>query len=362
MSDLLARLLAERPVLFADGAMGTSLFALGLETGDCPELWNVDHPDRVASVHRGFVDAGSDIVLTNTFGGNRRRLMLHDAAGRVRELNLAGARIARQVADAAGRPVAVAGSMGPTGDILQPVGALPAAEAEAAFSEQAMALADGGCDVLWIETISSVEELTAAVAGASVAGLPVVATLSFDTNGRTMMGVTPAEVMGLARRLAAGEATGGRPVELLGIGANCGIGPPQLLDTVMGLAAAGGPASANDPVPAIVAKGNCGIPRWHGGHLHYDGTPEVMAVYACLARDAGARIIGGCCGTGAAHVRAMVEAARTRPVGPPPDRAAVEALLGPIAAAVPIRPEEDGPAPGDDGRRARRRRRAAVAE
>jgi 5-methyltetrahydrofolate--homocysteine methyltransferase len=356
MSDLLSRLLADKPVLIADGAMGTSLFDLGLETGDCPELWNVDHPDRVVRVHRSFVEAGSDIILTNTFGGNRRRLMLHDAQDRVRELCIAGARIARQAADGAGRPVVVAGSMGPTGDILQPVGSLPPAEAEAAFAEQAMALAEGGCDVLWIETISSTEELAAAVAGAAVAGLPIVATLTFDTNGRTMMGVTAAEAMALARRLAAGDATADdAAADLVAVGANCGIGPPQLLDTILRLAS----AAADAPAPAIVAKGNCGIPKYVHGHIHYDGTPEIMADYARLARDAGARIIGGCCGTTAEHVRAMVEAVTGTPPGPVPDRATVEARLGPIAAPAPG-PSDEGGREGGADRRSRRRRRAAA--
>lgn len=337
MTDPIRALLDTKPVLFADGAMGTSLFALGLETGDSPELWNVDHPDRVAEVHRGFVAAGSDIVLTNTFGGNARRLALHQAQHRVRELNLAGARIARAVADAAGRPVLVAGSMGPTGDLLTPVGALDPAEAEAAFAEQALALKAGGADLLWIETMSAAEEVAAAVAGAAAAGLPIVTTLTFDTHGRTMMGLTTAEAARLADRL---------PVRPAALGANCGIGPAQLLESVLGLAAAAGPDAV------VVAKGNAGIPQYRDGHIHYSGAPEVMAEYAVLARDAGARIIGGCCGNTAAHIRAMVEAVAARPRGGRPSLETVAAALGPIAFTAPA---NQG---GDDGRRERRRRRA----
>ena len=320
MADVLRALLAQKSVLLADGAMGTSLFAAGLATGEAPELWNLEHPGRVRAVHQGFVEAGSDLVLTNSFGANRCRLALHGAEGRVGELNRAAAGLAREAADAAGRSVLVAGSIGPTGEIFQPVGALARADGEAAFAEQAQALAEGGCDLLWIETLSAAEELEAAVAGAARAGLPIVATMTFDTHGRTMMGLTTAAAMGLRAGLA---------TRLAAFGANCGIGPAQLVESVLGLAAA---AAADD---LIVAKGNCGIPHYHDGLIHYDGTPEVMADYACLARDAGARIIGGCCGTTPEHVRAMAEALATRPAGPVPDRAAIEQRLGPLAALAP---------------------------
>jgi methionine synthase I (cobalamin-dependent) len=312
-----SRLLENKPVLLADGAMGTSLFARGLETGGSPELWNVERPDQVRAVHQGFVDAGSDIILTNSFGANRRRLALHGAEHRVAELNLAAARLARKVADAAGRPVLVAGDIGPTGEIFAPVGVFQPAEGEAVFAEQARALAEGGVDLLWIETISSAEELGAAVAGAAAAGLPVVATLTFDTRGRTMMGLTCAAAMGLRAGLAV------RPVAF---GANCGIGPAQLVDSVLGL------MRAAEPGDLIVAKGNCGLPHYHDGEIRYDGTPAIMADYACLARDAGARIIGGCCGTTPTHVAAMAQALATRAPGPSPDRATIEQALGPIAA------------------------------
>lgn len=274
----LQSLLEAKPVLLADGGMGTGLFALGLSTGDSPELWNVEHPDRVAAVHRGFVDAGSDIILSNSFGGNRHRLKLHQMQDRVAELNRAAARVARQVADEAGRPVVVAGSMGPTGELIVPLGALSMEEATAAFAEQAKALAEGGVDVLWIETMSSAEEVEAAVRGAAAADLPVVVTLSFDTNGRTMMGITPEAAVALFGQLP------NRPVAF---GANCGTGPGQLLATVLGLGEAAGAGTI------LVAKGNCGIPEYKDGHICYSGTPEIMADYAKLARDCGARIVGG---------------------------------------------------------------------
>jgi 5-methyltetrahydrofolate--homocysteine methyltransferase len=334
MADPLRTLLATRPVLLADGAMGTSLFAEGLETGASPEFWNLEQPERVRGVHRSFVEAGSDLILTNSFGGNRYRLMLHGAEDRVAELNRAAAQLAREVADAAGRPVLVAGSMGPTGEIFAPIGALDQAAGAAAFAEQAAALAAGGCDLLWIETISGAEELAAAVAGAAGTGLPIVATMTFDSHGHTMMGVSPEAAIGLRDAL---------PTRPAAFGANCGIGPAQLVESVLGLMGAAAPGDL------IVAKSNCGVPHYHEGRIHYDGTPEVMADYACLARDAGARVVGGCCGTTAAHLRAMAKALAARPPGPAPERATIEAMLGPLPAP-PISIPESG--------RIRRRRRA----
>ena len=323
MADLQS-LLASRPVLLADGGMGTGLFALGLSTGDSPELWNVLQPDRVATVHRGFVEAGSDIILTNSFGGTRQRLKLHQAQDRVAELNGAAARLARGVADAAGRPVLVAGSMGPTGELVVPLGAMTMDEATAAFAEQAQALAAGGADLLWIETMSSAEEVEAAVAGAATTDLPVVVTLSFDTNGRTMMGITPEAAVALFQRL---------PRSPVAFGANCGTGPGQLLATVLGL------HGAADPDTLIVAKGNCGIPEYRDGQICYSGTPEIMASYARLARDCGARIIGGCCGTTTVHVAAMRHALDHGPHGTTPTIPEIAAALGPVvvpnAGAVP---------------------------
>jgi 5-methyltetrahydrofolate--homocysteine methyltransferase len=254
MSDLLQTLLAERDYLVADGATGTNLFEAGLMTGDSPELWNEEYPDRIAELHRSMVEAGADIILANTFGCNRYRMALHGAQGRVTPLNVAGARIARDVADAAGRPVVVAGSMGPTGEIYQPVGPLSIADGSDAFAEQARALADGGVDVLWIETMSGKEELEAAVAGAAVTGLPIVATMTFDTNGFTMMGLAPDAAIQFAHTL---------DTDLAAFGSNCGIGPAALVDSVLGIS---GAASAGD---VVVAKGNCGIPEYHDGHIHY---------------------------------------------------------------------------------------------
>jgi 5-methyltetrahydrofolate--homocysteine methyltransferase len=307
--------LATRPWLLADGATGTNYFQMGLVSGDAPELWNFQHPERVRDLHRRFIEAGADIILTNTFGGNRHRLKLHGDQDRVHEINVAAVRNARAEADVAGRDVYVAGSMGPTGEIFMPVGMLPYEEGVAAFAEQAMALKDGGVDVLWIETMSSEEELRAAVEGAATAGLPIVTTMSFDTNGRTMMGITPKSFGALTASLAH------QPVA---IGANCGVGASELIATVMGITEA-------RPDANVVAKGNCGIPQYVDGAIHYTGTPELMADYARIARDAGAKIIGGCCGTSPEHLASMRRALEGHTKGERPTLELVETKLGPVS-------------------------------
>ncbi|EDP66509.1 methionine synthase I [alpha proteobacterium BAL199] len=343
MADCLTDLLAERGHLIADGAMGTNLFALGLETGDSPELWNVEHPDRVATVHRDFLEAGSDIVLTNSFGGSSFRLKLHHAQDRVRELNAAAAGIARREVDAhaasTGRRTLVAGSIGPTGELFIPLGALTAEAAADAFAEQAAGLAEGGADVLWIETMSAPEEVLAAVAGGARTGLPIVVTMTFDTNARTMMGVTPVEFANFAQAL---EHT---PVA---IGANCGVGPAELVDTILGITAAA-------PGAVVIAKGNCGIPQYVEGAIVYNGSPEAMAAYAQLVRDAGARIVGGCCGSTAIHVKAIAEALDGYVPGSRPDLARVTEVLG-APWVKPGRLADSDPRADSEPRRPRRRR------
>jgi len=349
MSDLLQKLLATRPYLIADGATGTNLFQAGLATGEAPEVWNFEHPDRIENLHRGMIEAGADIVLTNSFGGSRHRLKLHKWQDRVAEVNMTAARIARSVADAAGRPVVVAGSMGPTGELFQPLGALTYEEGVEAFTEQAKALAAGGVDVLWIETMSAKEEVRAAVAGAEAAGLPYVSTVSFDTNGRSMMGVTPAEHA---------EACHGFSPRPLAMGANCGVGAAELVIAILNM------ATAAEPEDVLVAKGNCGIPYFVEGQIRYDGTPELMADYARLARDAGARIIGGCCGTTPEHLRAIRDALETHsPSAKPTADEIVKRLgqvsLGAMQQASGLQPPEEG---AEGGRRRNRRRREGAPE
>lgn len=349
MSDnLFLKLLAERTHLIADGAMGTNLFARGLQSGDAPEFWNLDHPDRVASVHQEFVDAGADIVLTNSFGGNSFRLKLHNAQDRAYELSKAAAEIARGVADKAGRPVVVAGSIGPSGELLEPVGAVTFEEAKDAFAEQARGLVDGGADILWIETISSREESAAAVAGAAETGRPVVSTMTFDTAGRTMMGVTPADAY---RHLS------GLPVAPSAIGANCGLGATENVLSILGMREALGPDAV------IVAKANCGVPVFKDGAFSYTGTPELMADYARMARDAGARIVGGCCGTDGPVLKAIRDALDGYVPGNAPTQDEIVEKLGPLAGVTdrPTHVHAGGatcsPEGDEEGGRGRRRRR-----
>ena len=287
----LDEIISARGYALADGAMGTQLFAAGLESGDSPERWNLDRPETIRDVHRRYFEAGSDLVLTNSFGGNRFRLALHGLEGRVGELNRAAAANARAAADGAGRAAVVAGSMGPTGELLEPLGAMSAPACEEAFAEQARALAAGGVDLLWIETMSDLGEAEAAMRGAGAAcDLPVAVTMSFDTAGRTMMGVTGSD---MARRLGRlGPAA---------MGANCGA---NLADTEAAAAAIAAEAAG---IP-VVCKPNAGVPEWSGGRLVYDGAPEVMAAGAVRARRAGAVVIGACCGSTPEHIAAMAAA------------------------------------------------------
>src|SRR5260370_19467040 len=275
---MLQSLLAEGRPLLADGATGTNLFAMGLNSGDSPELWNAEHSDRIQALHQAFVDAGADIILTNSFGANRRRLALHGLDRRVRDPNRLAAESARKVAERAGRRIVVAGSVGPTGDLLAPLGPLSEAEAVEVFVEQIEALREGGADVAWIETMSAAEEIRTAALAAAKVGMPFTVTASFDTAGRTMMGVAPAALGALV------ETFDPRP---LAHGANCGVGASDLLVAILAMSAA-------RPGAALIAKANAGVPQWHGAHIHYSGTPELMEIYASLAVDCGARIVGGC--------------------------------------------------------------------
>ncbi|WP_425050697.1 betaine--homocysteine S-methyltransferase [Psychromarinibacter sp. S121] len=338
MSDALSRMLADRDWILADGATGTNLFNMGLSSGDAPEFWNVDEPDKIRALYKGAVDAGSDLFLTNSFGSNASRLKLHDAADRVREFSRAAAELGREIADSAGRPVIVAGSMGPTGEIMAPMGSLTHEIAVEMFHEQAEGLKEGGADVLWVETISAPEEMKAAAEAAKLADMPFVATMSFDTAGRTMMGLTSQGWATLAEKLVQVPEA---------FGANCGVGASDLLRTVLGL------SSQGSSIP-IVAKGNAGIPKYVDGHIHYDGTPDLMAEYAIMARNSGATIIGGCCGTMPEHLEKMREALETTPKGERPSLEEIAAKLGGFSSASDGT-EADAPAPD----RSRRRRRRA---
>ncbi|SLN17086.1 Bifunctional homocysteine S-methyltransferase/5,10-methylenetetrahydrofolate reductase [Roseovarius albus] len=337
-NTVFADFLNERDWVLADGATGTNLFNMGLSSGDAPELWNDEHPEKINKLYTMAVDAGSDLFLTNSFGGNAARLKLHDAQKRAHELSRISAEIGRDVADKRDRKVIVAGSVGPTGEIFAPMGSMTHEIAVEIFHEQAEGLKEGGADVLWLETISAPEEYKAAAEAFALADMPWCGTMSFDTAGRTMMGVTSADMATMVDKL---------PTPPLAFGANCGVGASDLLRTVLGFAAQG----TERP---IIAKGNAGIPKYHDGHIHYDGTPDLMADYACLARDAGAKIIGGCCGTMPEHLEKMRDALETRPRGERPSLELIAEKLGAFSSAADGTGDDDA-APA---RRSRRRRSA----
>ena len=333
MSNKLAELLEARGRLVADGGMGTSLFELGLQAGSTPELWNVEYPDRVASVHRGFIEAGSDIILTNTFGGTAARLDLDNLGHRVRELNEAGVAVARAAADDAGREIVVAGSVGPTGQLFEPLGTLTHEDGVDLFKEQVSGLAAAGADVIWIETLSSTEELAAAVEAASTSGLPIVSTMSFDTHGKTMMGLPPSRLV---------EWWKSTDLSPTAVGANCGVGPGDVVIAVDDL-------RASDADLTIVAKANCGVPQMIDGTLWYPTSSDDMYAYAELALDAGARIVGACCGSIPAHIAQIRTVVDSHEAKTNIDRSEVAARLG-----GQVRPD------GADRVRERRSRRRSV--
>ncbi|MEE9446584.1 MAG: betaine--homocysteine S-methyltransferase [Arenicellales bacterium] len=345
LENTFTQLLKTQPYLLADGATGTNLFQAGLMTGDAPELWNIDEPDKIRAHYQAFADAGSDIILTNTFGGTRYRLMLHKAQDRVEELNIAAVKLLKEVVEKADKPIAIAGSIGPTGEILEPNGPVTNAEASAAFKEQAAALVSAGVDVLWLETMSSIEEVEAAVDGVAEFGLPIVFTMSVDTNGRTMMGITPEQIIHLSSNVSS---------KIHACGTNCGVGASEVVATVMTMKNA-----SDDASPLLVAKANCGIPEWLDGEIVYNGTPELMANYVHLALDAGAKIVGGCCGTSYKHVAAMRVAMDNYQASNVLNMAKVESELGKISkGAMDLYLGIDNVAATLANKKSKRRRRA----
>jgi len=287
MQTLRQRLLSGK-VLVADGATGTMLQAAGLPEGAVPEAWNLTHPEKILDLHRAYLEAGSQIILTNSFGGNRFRLGKKGWGDKVREVNHAAAALAKE---AAGQRAFVAGSIGPSGELMKPLGLLSYAVAMEAFAEQAAALAEGGVDAILVETMSDLNEAKAAIEGAQRAtDLPVLCTLSFDTKVHTMMGVSP--------RQAALELW---PLGLVAIGGNCGKTLDDMEEVLRQMRAA-------VPEAILMAKPNAGLPRLVDGQAFYDVTPQVMAEYALRYAELGARIIGGCCGSTPAHIKAIAAA------------------------------------------------------
>lgn len=277
--------MAIQRVLLSDGAMGTMLQVSGLRPGECPELWNVEHPDVVKAIHAAYVAAGSDVICTNTFGGNRFKLDSLGLAYLMRELNEAGIRLAREVA---GDECFVAASIGPSGKFIEPLGDLSFDDAVEGFAEQAAVAAEAGADVILLETFSALEEIKAALIGSLKTGLPCFCTMAFDSGGRTMMGVSPAVA---ARELSDAGASG--------VGANCGVGPVDTLDVIRQM--------RSETSKLIVVQPNAGLPKIIDDRTIYDSTPDDMALFAEQAAALGANVIGGCCGTTPDHIRRMAK-------------------------------------------------------
>lgn len=275
-------------VLLADGAMGTMLQAAGLSAGECPEEWNMTHPDRVGDIHRQYLDAGCDLILTNTFGGSRLKLQRFGLGTLVEEVNRAGVQLARAIALEGTRIVA---SIGPTGELPEPYGEVSVETLVDVFSEQITAVVAEGVDLIWIETMSELTEACAAITAAKAScQLPVIATMTFDRGSRgyhTLMGVSPADA---ARALYDAGA------DL--VGANCGLGSDEIIEIIRAMREA-------MPTGALVAKPNAGLPQWSGGRIIYPESPEWMTVRIPRLIEAGARIVGGCCGTTPDHLRMM---------------------------------------------------------
>jgi len=278
-------LIGRSPVI-CDGAVGTELHTRIGRMDLCLDNINLTRPDLICQIHKDYADAGAQIIETNTFGANRIRLKSHGLSNSVREINLAGVKIAKE---AVPDGIVIAGSIGPTGKILEPYGALSLAEAREVFDEQAEALKTGGVDVIFVETMADLNEAAAAVAAAKSTGLPVVAQMSFSQEGKTMMGVDPATAVRTFEELGADV-----------VGANCGTGFHDMLAVVREMVAV-----ATRPV---IAQPNAGFPQFADGRMVYASGPAYMADYAKQFADLGVAIIGGCCGTGPVHIKAISEA------------------------------------------------------
>jgi 5-methyltetrahydrofolate--homocysteine methyltransferase len=292
MSKLAGRL-AQPGILVADGATGTMLQRAGLPRGMAPERWNLENPGAIQDLHTSYLEAGADVILTNSFGGTRYRLERDGLSEQVHQVNRSAAQLARQ---AAGEQMLVFGDIGPLGALLKPLGKITYIEARDAFTEQADGLAEGEVDAILIETMSDLNEAKAAVEGVRLAtDLPVIVTMSFDTHGYTVMGVSPKQAVEELWSLG-----------LAAVGANCGRTLSETLDAIQEMRRV-------QPDVVLMAKPNAGLPQIHSqsqqaSQLVYDVTPEVMGEYACQYAEWGVKIFGGCCGSTPEHIRAIAKA------------------------------------------------------
>jgi len=280
--------LASGRTLLADGATGTMLQAAGLPAGEAPELWTRDRPDTIRDLARQYAAAGSDLVFTNTFGGNRIRLERCNLAGWLVELNQQAVTLAREGVAAAKTRAWVVASVGPTGEMIEPYGELSLKTARAAFAEQAAALAAVGVDGVVCESFMDIEEaLLCLEAVRTTVKAPVLVSMSFEQRGRTMMGVTPEEAV--TRLADAGAAA---------VGVNCSTGPDVVEQMIRAM-------RATRPPVRLLAKPNAGMPRIVNGKTGYSLKPDAMAAFASRMKALGVAIVGGCCGTTPDHIRAM---------------------------------------------------------
>lgn len=303
-----------RGPILCDGAMGTQLFERGVPFERCFDAENLNDPELIRRIHLDYIAAGAEIIETNTFGANRIRLAAHGLEGRVRAINRAGAKAARDARDLSGQPVFLAGSIGPLGRPLAPVGSVTAVEARAAFREQAEALLESGIDLFMVETISEAAEMREALAAIrAVSDLPIVAQMTFNEEGLTRSGEDPATAARLMRGWGADV-----------VGVNCALGPADTFDVVQGMAAIGEGA-------LLSAQPNAGLPQRIGSRFIYMSTPEYFARYVERYLGAGVQLVGGCCGTTPQHIAAMATALRAAGGGavdtatPAPTRIAVRA-------------------------------------
>jgi 5-methyltetrahydrofolate--homocysteine methyltransferase len=274
----------QKKLLVCDGAMGTMLQEYGLSAGECPEYWNLTHPEQIKKIHEEYVKAGADLILANTFGGNRLKLEKFNLKDKLLEINTAGVKNAKA---AAKENTFVGGDIGPTGSLLEPLGFLKESEALDVFSGQAETLAEAGADFIIIETMIALEEAVLAATAAKKTGLPVMALMTFDINQddiRTVMGVD------VPSMVKAFESAG---VDI--IGTNCGNGIDQMIRVVR--------AVRKETKKFIIAEPNAGLPILKDGSIEYSGTPAIMAAKVPELIEAGANIIGGCCGTTPAYIK-----------------------------------------------------------
>ena len=322
-----ARLRQSGPII-CDGAMGTMLYSMGVPANSCFDECNLSQPELVRKIHEAYIHAGAEIIETNTYGANRFKLAGYDLADRVRKINIRGARLAREMREVSGQPVFVAGAVGPLGKPIQPVGLIPALEARSIFREQIEALLEGGVDLIILETFRDLEEMRQAlIAAREACDLPVIAQMTFAEDGRTQMGNTPQEIVRALEELGADV-----------IGANCSTGPQRMAQVIEEMA-----RYASRPLSALP---NAGWPEMVGGRIVYVSTPDYMADFGRRMAEAGVKILGGCCGTTPAHIKALADClSKLRPAEPPSSRVTVHTDSAQAPAHETIRVVEHHEAP-----------------